>query len=701
MLKKCDFLFAAFAAVLSLVVLAVDAGAETQMNPAEPVLVAQASRGGAPNGLPEDREREYHDCRERHNVLVKETGFHDFARGIDRAALDVACRIKFVDVRTGKQHGGCWIQDAWVTKNSNIFQHQGIHKNDSPDCREIFGHPVNFPTGGGVDTVYQVDCGATGRAGARDKNCQCPPDAPRARGYDADGVERCLSDNDVARVEECKEKGWDISEAKGAGDASALICDFAEALRFADGRHNGCVLHGSGDGTDRAGLPSCEEANFDELAAAVAALAARRAQGVPDELPDERVQEYLDCRERGLVVEKKSRANWHDTKADTRTIVNLFDAACLIKHADAVTGEGADGCWIHKSWLPIIGIRRAHFNPHNIYEDTPFCRDLFGDPAEFPDIAKDAVYMFNCEVIDRASARDGSCECPPEAPQARTDGADGEERCVTENSHAQAEACLANGWNVSEVASATGDSAFFCDFPVKFSFAGGRHDSCVLYGPGDRTDRAEAPSCGKTDFDGLALALQARQAGRVPDELPDERVREYLDCRERRELIENRVRGVKFGEGGTREAFYVLDVACRVKFADAATGEEYAGCWIHKDPIYLNASRRAYFPSHGIQADNPNCREVFGHPAEFPADNDAAYLFNCEAAGRPAERGGRGCGCPSERPNEFVFDGKPLCVSGAAHSALESCREANWTIRQPDQDNRDARPTLACLIELD
>ena len=524
----------------------------------------------APSILPEEDARVYHACDEHHKPYAI---IHNMSGG--RKATDAACLIKFADAESGAEYGGCWIYktDFAFSRRSrrSYFASRGVRE-DAPLCREVFGDPVEFPSGGGKDAVYALNCGAIGRETAPDlQSCECPPELPHAEGI--------------------------------------------ECLKCAPGRER---PYGP-DGPFASGWEDC-------IGDAEAARAAEReSQGVPRELAEERVREYLACKQHHEVIENLTAAA--SERGGRTWDFNALDAACKIKFMDAKTGERKEGCWIQTGGrLTWPGRARNFHSRYKIMDENPTCREVFGEPVEFPaGGGRDAVYMLNCESIDRVASSDGrSCECPAERP------------------HLEG-------------------------------------DACVTVAEKERAERAAE-----------------RRAAGVPDELREEFVREYIDCKENHRIVEHRIRSYDFSGGGRRE-YHEVDAACRIKFTDARTGRQWGGCWIQNRGAYTWHARRAHFPRHGIDEESPHCREVFGEPVVFPVGGggDAVYMLNCESIDRVVSDDLESCECPAGKPNEYVYRGEAKCIGDDAEFVLSACAGNGWKI-QPMGGNK-----LACVVELE
>ena len=510
----------------------------------------------------------------------------------------------------------------------------------APFCKDIFGDEFNFPPPPDR-AAYVGECDRIGRAPAHDrKSCVCPADKPHRKGDD------CLSDAQVQAI-------------------------------------------------------------ADE----------RRAQGIPVELRDDRVEEYLNCTGAGYETSNRGygigepAVNPRTGESEYRNYT-VWEVVCKINFRDMATGKSHQGCWItthHRA-----GHGRDHFlrNRARISGEVPDCRDVFGDPAEFP-AGRGKLHAVNCGALGRNIASDGvSCECPAERPNPRRDGGDKLVRCLTDEQAAWAESCAEGGGAISEAAVGNPpagrleeeNKAFFCDFPDGLNAAGGAHESCILYGPANETDRAGLPSCAEADFEALSGAkraalearLEAREKG-IHDGLALDRIPAFLECNERHEALENIyavVQGYSDGRPPKRTEYY--ETACRIKFRDAVTGREWDGCWIQNDE---NIERPNWtFTRNGITNDNPDCREVFGDPVEFPTGggDDAVYAVNCEAAGRFTSDDLQSCGCPSERPEEFEHEGRTTCLSADEKFVLDACLERGLDLRDTSPD--DALPAFACFV---
>ena len=672
-----------------------------------------------PSGLPEHLTADYFNCKDNHRT-VEYAGFFG-----SRPVLDIGCQLKFLDVASGTEWEGCWIDNVPYIAISD-FKHQGI-QDWSPKCRDFFGSPAVFPETGGSpgDAVYATNCEKIGRTASRDRlSCECPPERPNSWRNGADGIERCLSDEEADLADVCEANKWKISETGESVPVAALTSDVlchlpvSQAHEGAD--HDACVLSGPGEDS---GNPPCVEMDFDavvaeieaaaraaeeaaaraaeeaaaraaeeaaaraeaEAAARAAEEAAARAaeeaaakaaeaarQGIPQGLPEEFWQEFLDCDANYTILMESNE--------------NAVDVACSVTTKDALSGnEYTDSCWIYKSPADVAtALGRTNFFPN--------CRDYYGNPTDFGNIP----YVVRCESIGRAGAPDGqSCICPHNRPHARHDGQDGREWCLTNEEAESVEGCLDSGGELVEVVSNAGyyvegasygaDPGFFCDFPVPV-FIGGAygkkaHAGCFLYGLGSETARASDLPCSDFDFEALAdnaFALSDEERERAPKGLPSDRVKEYISCDDHHTVVEESRLFVDKVHG-TDEVWRPTDAVCAVNIADARTGDNWNACWIYNEPELEDNYKFTAYKIH------PDCREIFGDPADFSTTaRDSVRVIGCEAIGRTTSRAGDKCICPAETPRER-FDGRTgaqICVNDEANDLANACAENGWTITE-------------------
>ena len=402
-----------------------------------------------------------------------------------KSRTDIACFIKYTEAWTNRTWDGCWIHNA-----DGLWHENADLPNYIPNCRDVFGNPPNFPENPG-DAAYVVGCDVIGMVASDDRlSCECPSDRQVLRAEGESGQERCVTGEENGWADACRENGWEIVEVRNndyrddeshkALFVSAFFCDFPAPLLIDGAEHDGCVLYGPGDETARSGRPSCGEVSF-------AAVTAKEL-GVPEHVISDRDA----CERTGRLREGKVKL----ATGKSRT-----DIACFIKYTEAWTNRTWDGCWIHNA----DGLWHENADLANY---IPNCRDVFGNPPNFPENPGDAAYVVGCDVIGMVASDDRlSCECPSGRQVLRAEGESGQERCVTGEENGWADACRENGWEIVEVRNndyrddesrkALFVSAFFCDFPAPLLIDGAEHDGCVLYGPGDETARGGRPSCGK------------------------------------------------------------------------------------------------------------------------------------------------------------------------------------------------------------
>ena len=633
--------------------------------------------------------------------------------------VDAACFIKYTEAWTNRSWDGCWIHNA-----DGLWHEAADLVDHAPACRHIFGNPPNFPENPG-DATHMIGCDVIGMVDSGDRlSCECPPARQVLRAEGGSGQERCVTAAEDGWADACRKNGWEISEvrnndyrddeARKALFVSAFFCDFPEPIFVGGAEHDGCVLYGPGDETARAGRPSCGGVNFDaptaeaevaakaaekaaaraaeeaaaraaeEAAARAAAEAAARAEAeaaaraeaarrrIPQGLPEEFEREFLDCEANHAIVMESNE--------------DAADVACSVTTEDARTGKKyTDSCWIYKAPADAA----TEFGRTNSF---PKCRDYYGNPTDFRNIP----YVVGCETIGRAPAPDGQgCICPHSHPHARHDGRDGREWCLTNEEAESVEGCLDSGGELVEVVSNAGayvegsaygaDPGFFCDFPVPV-FTGGAYGKkaragCFLYGLGGETARASDLPCSDFDFAALAdnaFALSDEERERAPKGLPSDRVKEYISCDDHHAVVEESRLFVDKVHG-TDEVWRPTDAVCAVKIADARTGGYWNACWIYNEPELKDHYK---FTAYNI---HPDCREIFGDPADFSTmARDSVRVVGCEAIGRAASRAGDRCICPSETPRER-FDGRTgaqICVDDAANDLANACAENGWTIAE-------------------
>ena len=483
-----------------------------------------------PSRVPAHLEAEFWQCEERHSVRVGGDG------------EDVFCRIPYTEAWTGRSWPGCWIQDGpeFIASDSyGRFTHL-------PNCRELFGSPAEFPA---VRHRPIIGCDIIGMVGAKDwSRCECPSDRVNLRAEGESGTKRCLTDVEMEWADACKENGWKISEERNndfRGDevvksyyVSAFFCDFPQLMVVADGNYDGCVLYGPGDETARSGRPLCGEMDFDNPvpadeaaqaaaeAAVILAAALAESRRLPDGVAKEREREYHDCREyhEVLIAYGPTRREYDRPVKDT---------ACRINFVDELSGRRWNGCWITDAKTT----SSSKFTGPGIRDgEAPFCHRVFEEGLPR---AGGGVFAANCNRAGKVYSRNmRSCECPPDRSTLLAGGEEGTERCVSAEEAEYAALCAENGWTVSESAHLTetgtgkrfnivehfnslaweGDrrpdealitrynSAFFCDFRVRATATDAIYDGCLLYGPGEETDRAGLPYCGDVDVFGANAA---------------------------------------------------------------------------------------------------------------------------------------------------------------------------------------------------
>ena len=602
---------------------------------ARAIVVGGSKPGGAevPARLSREFAEDYRNCRFYHAARVGQDG------------EDVFCEINYTEAWTGRSWPGCWIQNSEEFWSTDLSKYHHLS-----NCRDLFGAPANFPKG---RESHMVGCDIIGQAPSADwSRCECPPDRQILRAEGEAGAERCLTAEEDALADACRENGWTISEArnndyrddeavKGLYN-SAFFCDFPHSFSIDGAKHDGCVLYGPGGETSRAARPSCGDVDFADFAVAL-----------PIALPRVLAADYRNCRQRREV---RDGGGAH--------------AFCMIDYTEAWTGRTRPGCWIHKSSYRDAGDLSG-------YDDLSNCRDLFGSPADFPE--GDRNHMVGCDRIGKVTAADWSrCECPPGRRRKFSVGYRAD-RCLTDEEAALHAACRENGWEVVmehhqeykhyEARRELFRSAYLCQLPRSVVHNGAEHNLCALFGPVDESFYAGAPHCRDVDFAALTPPPLPPSVGGgadvIPAAIPREFAADYQYCRQRREVR----------DGGGAHAF------CMIDYTEAWTGRGWPGCWIYKDPD----QDRGDLSQYDHLAD---CRKLFGTPADFP-EGGKNHIVGCSVIGMADAGDWSGCECPPDRPNRRAGgrEGAERCLSDAELARTNNCIDNGWRVYEASNLN--------------